>query len=243
LGDLILSHAGTTAVRHILCAAGNTLDALVNLIVFNATVTYISFPISAPRKLAEKGDASFIDVINDAHHLAAAEMASDRRRAFISPLAIDELPIVKARREGNEVIFSPRNDRWSLIDLWGNQDLLILPASENELRFPVEQIDDGAATIETDVGWRDRRLVLQSNSLAIVCPKPPGEDRITRGVADEIETAGTVGIVCNYWEKQEWDPEDFVGKRFPNAGSMGLGATLALVQRFTTLNELIRAKP
>jgi hypothetical protein len=243
LGDLILSHTATPGVRHVLCAVGNCLDVLVNLIVFDAAVTYISFPITAPRKLAKSGDVSFIELINQAHRLAASEMMNDRKRAFISPLAIDELPIVTAKRDGTEIVFNLSADRWNLNDLWGNQDLLILPGMPGELRFPIEQVEHGTAMIDTDVGWRDRRLVLQASSLAIVCPKPPGEDRITRGVTDEIETAGTVGIVCNYWQKKEWDPEDFVGKRLPAPGSMGLGATLALVQRFSTLEELIRAKP
>jgi hypothetical protein len=107
----------------------------------------------------------------------------------------------------------------------------------------MSQIQDAAAAIKTDVGWRDRRLVLQSSSLAIVCPKPPGENRITRGVNDEIQTAVTVGIICNYWQLPEWDPEDFVGKRFPPAGSMGIGQTEALVQKKGSLEDLIRAKP
>jgi hypothetical protein len=74
LGDVILSHTGNPKARHILCATGNNLDALINLIVFNAPVTYLSFPISAPRELEAKGDISFIEIINKAHHLAAAEM-------------------------------------------------------------------------------------------------------------------------------------------------------------------------
>jgi hypothetical protein len=95
----------------------------------------------------------------------------------------------------------------------------------------------------TDVGWRDRRLVLQSASLAIVCPKPPNEDRITRGVNEEIQTAVPLGIMCNIWQNPEWDPGDFVGKRFPPAGSMGIGQTEATVQMMLTLTDLIRAKP
>ena len=35
LGDLISSHSPMPAPRHILCAAGNTLDALANLIIFD----------------------------------------------------------------------------------------------------------------------------------------------------------------------------------------------------------------
>jgi hypothetical protein len=246
LGDLILSHTGDAKARHILCATGNNIDALVNLIIFDAPVTYLSFPISAPRELAAKGDNSFIDIINHAHRLAAAEMSSNRNRAFISPLAIDELPIVfKAQKfEGaKELEFECEKERWNSSDLWGNAEAPILPCLSGTAKIPMLQIDDAAASMKTDVGWRDRRLVLQSKSLAIVCPKPPRENRITRGVAEEIQTAVTVGILCNYWQRPDWDPEDFVGKRFPPPGSMGLGPTEALVQKKGSLEDLIRAAP
>ena len=42
LGDLISSHSPMPAPRHILCAAGNTLDALANLIIFDAAASYLS---------------------------------------------------------------------------------------------------------------------------------------------------------------------------------------------------------
>jgi hypothetical protein len=246
LGDLILSHTGNRRARHILCAAGNNLDALTNLIIFDAPVTYLSFPISAARQLQAKGDDTFIQLINRAHHLAAAEMMAVPQRSFISPLAIDELPIlakIPERADAAELAFDPRKDRWNSEELWGDPALCILPPTTKELRFPVAQVDEAAAAIRTDVGWRDRRLVLQSRSLAIVCPKDPEEDRITRGVGEEIQTAVAVGIVCNYWQRPESDPGDFVGKQFPAAGSMGIGQNQALVRRMATLEELIRVRP
>jgi hypothetical protein len=247
LGDIILSHTGNPKARHILCATGNNVDALVNLMIFDAPVTYLSFPISAPREMQAKGDMSFIEVINHAHHLAAAEMSQKRNRSFISPLTIDELPIVfKTRdtaREIQTIKFDCENDRWNLAELWGSPELPILPSLTGVQEFPREQIETAFGTVRTDVGWRDRRLVLQSESLAIVCPKPPDEDRITRGVSEEIQTAVPLGITCNIWQKPEWDPADFVGKRFPPAGSMGIGQTEAVVQKVKTLEELIRAKP
>jgi len=246
LGDVILSHTGNRQARHILCAAGNSLDALINLLVFNAKVTYLSFPISAPRELEAKGDTTFRDIINEAHHLAAQDMTRQHTRAFISPLAIDELPIVFKERPAPgaaELIFDCENERWNLAQLWGDPTLPILPSLTGGRNFPMAQIESAAGTIRTDVGWRDRRLVLQSESLAIICPKPPGENRITRGVNEEIQTAIPLGIICNLWQKPEWDPDDFVGKAFPAAGSMGIGATQATVQKMNTLDELIRAHP
>jgi hypothetical protein len=247
LGDVILSHTGNSNARHVLCAAGNNIDALINLLVFNAKVTYLSFPISASRELEAKGDTSFREIINQAHHLAATEMSARRSRSFISPLAIDELPIVfkaSSAPEGTtEIDFDCENERWNLAQLWGNPDIAILPSLTGSRKFPMAQVSSATGTIRTDVGWRDRRLVLQSESLAIVCPKPPGENRITRGVSEEIQTAVPLGIICNLWQKPEWDPKDFVGTTFPAPGSMGIGQTQASVQKMDTLEDLIRAHP
>jgi hypothetical protein len=248
LGDVILSHTGNSRARHILFASGNNLDALINLIVFDAKVTYLSFPISAPRELASNGDTSFIEVINEAHRLASSEMTKERSRCFISPLSIDELPILfkaarSAREDAKELEFNCDSDRWNLERLWGSKDLPVVPSLPGTLKVPLAQIDSAGPTVRTDVGWRDRRLVLQSESLAIICPKPPNEDRITRGVNEEIQTAVPLGIICNIWQKPEWDPSDFVGSRFPAAGSMGIGQTEAVVQKVKTLEELIRANP
>jgi hypothetical protein len=236
LGDVILSHTRNPSARHILCATGNSIDALINLIIFDAAVTYLSFPISSPRELSAEGDA---------HRLAAAEMQVHRTRSIISPLSIDELPIVfkaRAASGAEQIEFDCENDRWKLENMWG-PDLAILPSLTGGRTFPIAQIENAAGTIQTDVGWRDRRLVLQSKSLAIICPKPPREERITRGVSEEIQTAVTLGILCNIWQKPEWDPNDFVGKQFPPAGSMGIGQTQALVRKLDTLENVIQAAP
>ncbi len=246
LGDIILSHTSNPLVRHILCATGNSIDALINLIIFDAPVTYLSFPISAPREMMKNGDGSFIDLINHAHHLASQEMRTDRRRSIISPLSIDELPILfkKEEYDGEDTIeFDCEKDRWGLQSLWGNREIAILPSLPGALRFPVAQIEGATPAIRTDVGWRDRRLVLQSKSLAIICPKPPGEERITRGVNEEIQTAVEVGILCNIWQNPAWDRDNFVGKAFPPAGTMGIGRTQAAVRMVNSLEEAIRAKP
>jgi hypothetical protein len=245
LGDVIRSHTDDARTRHILCAAGNSLDALVNLIIFDATVTYLSFPISVPRAMLEEGDSDFVDLINEAHMRAAAHMEEARDRAFISPLSIDELPIlskVQGMDAEDTLLFDCAKARWSTDELWGT-DRVILPSPVESLEVPVAQVQYAEGTIRTDVGWRDRRLVQQSDSLAIICPKPPNKNRVTRGVKEEIETAVPLGIVCHYWQKPEWDPDDYLATQFTAAGSMGIGTTQALVVRTPSLEDLIRAKP
>lgn len=245
-GDVILTHLPPNTARHVLCAAGNTLTALANLIVFDAAITYLSFPISAPRELATVGKVEFVKLINEAHHLAVGEMKKDHNRSFISPLAIDELPMVlKAKEvsEEKEMKFDCANDRWNLDELWGDSSLPIVPPDSEAFSFFTAQIADAQGLMRTDVGWRDRRLVMQSRSLAIVCPKPPEQNRITSGVETEIETAILLGIFCAYWQKPEWDPEDFVGKRYSRTGSMGAGHSQAFIKRVDSLNKLIEASP
>jgi hypothetical protein len=173
-------------------------------------------------------------------------MLDNRQRSFITPLSIDELPMVfKLNEEGapDPLPFDCVADRWSVADLWGGTAEPLVPGLPGVFNFPKEQILAAERMIRTDVGWRDRRLVQQSNSLAIVCPKPPGEDRITRGVMDEVDTAVAVGTVCHLWQKPEWDQTNFVGNFFGQAGSMGISQTQALVKQVTTLDDLIRANP
>lgn len=245
LGDVVMSHMGPPGSRHILCATSNTLESIANLILFDAGVTYLSFPISAPRRLEEAGDTSFLDLINDAHRKALGQMRADRSRAFISPLAIDELPLVfRAENASDSTLgFDASADRWEVAKLWGEADAIIVPSLPGSVAIPIELIRAAEGMVKTDVGWRDRRLVQQASCLAIVCPKPPNENRITRGVSDEIQTATAVGTRCFLWQKPEWDRDGFVETQFPAPGSMGASQVQALVKRVETLDELIQSKP
>lgn len=260
LGDLITSHADNKACRHILCASGNAIETLVNLVLFDAPATYLSFPITATREMADQGDRSLIDVINEAHRLSALEMQRDRNRAFISPLAIDELPLLKAAKrsglplfdfvagvddnEGSRLVeFDYATDRWPVTDLWGDATQPILGQRDGAIQIPIGYIRDAAGLISTDVGWRDRRLVLQSNSLAIICPKPPIKKQISRGVQEEIDLAVRHGIACSYWQKPEWDVDNYLQTEvFRPAGSMGIGQTQANVEVVADLPALMKAK-
>ena len=245
LGDMIVTHSQPSDVRHVVCATGNALVSLANLTIFDADVTYMSFPISVPMEMAKNGDRSFIELINRAHQIALTVMQKEHARAFITPLSIDELPLLelKSGEDGN-VVYDCASGRWNQNELWGDPDAAILPMLKDGFKIPIaEQIKPAEGAMRTDVGWRDRRLVLQSRSLAIVCPKDPNKDRITRGVRDEIGTAIAVGTPCFYWQNPEWDKDGFVQSQFPSAGSMGPGLTELLVQRVDSLDALLSAKP
>ena len=226
-GDIILTHGKNPGARHVLYASNNTITGLANLIVADAKITYLSFPISEPREMEAKGDLSFRDLINDLHHLAYKVMRENVARTFVSPLSIDELPFVRAEGQSGEMLqFDCVSDRWQTDGLWGEHDATLVPAPAGAFDFPDKQIREASGVIATDVGWRDRRLVLQAKSLAILCPKPPGKDRITRGVKEEVDLAVTQGIACIWWQPPDWDSNDYVGTTvWPAAGSMGIGQT------------------
>jgi hypothetical protein len=245
LGDMIASHCDAANVRHVLVASSNALAALANVVIFDAAVTYLSFPISAPRRMEQKGDRSFIELINKLHCLALEQMEKDRERAFITPLSIDELPMINKwkQNEDRPLNYLDTRDRWPQSDLWGNDDRAVLPPIGKEFPIPAEQIDVVSGNAETDVGWRDRRLVLQARTLAICCPKDPLAERITRGVKTEIDAAALVGIDSFYWQNPDWDKNKYLENIWGSPGSMGLGGTEALVQRVESLEALVQAKP
>ena len=261
LGDMVVTHS-TGFVRHVALATSNAVHALANLIIFDANVTYLSFPISAPRRMEANGDERYKEVmgeVNELHHLALGQMQKDHERSFVTPLAIDEFPMVKKWEKAQAdwdrqkaagaadlaplvIGYSDIRDRWKQSDLWGSEEVAILPPVKDEFGIPAEQIESVAGFVETDIGWRDRRLVLQSQSLAIHNPYDPVKGVITRGVKTEIEAATAAGVSSFYWQNPKWDPQDYVSTQFAPAGSMGPGASEALVQKTESLEALVQEK-
>lgn len=250
-GDLAKGKMATKKmpVRHIFISVNHPIECLINLIVFEAEVTYLSFPISEPRKELKKGDKTFVDLINSAHCMSLNEMRQDQRRCFISPLAIDELPFVppitasdhaESTDESPETWkFDESEKRWSLKELWGEATLL--RSDEPRVHeFSLGEIISARGIIETDVGWRDRRLALQSDDLAVICPKPRNRDGITRGVRNEIQTAAPQAIPIHIWQEQTWDPDGVVVNEFAKPGSMGSSMVEDMAKLHETLEQLIK---
>lgn len=257
LGDLIMTTRQPDQVKHIICSVNHPVEVIVNPIIFDADVTYLSFPISEPLQMIEKsGDFALKEYIDKAHRLALKEMKSDRTRCFISPLSIDETPFLHARNDENKIVyevdgkkvlkfrFDAEGSRWSLADLWGaDTELIAKPFELKEIEFDWEQVANAEGVVWTDIGWRDRRLVLQSRNLAVICPVPPTRDEITGGVKDEIETAIPNGIYCYIWQEKKWDPQDIVRRTYKRDTSMGLGAVRQMTEIVDSLEDLIQMKP
>lgn len=221
-------------VRHVMLSVNHPVQVLERLIFDEALPVYISFPISAPRRLMghhqqEKQNLGeqIVHAINEFHHLALKAQATSTSLSYISPLAIDELPfgkVVSSSTKGTEFInFDVSNSRWSLDNLWGNTPLLSAPPPP-PTPIKSEEVEDVQGLIKTDVGWRDARLALQSRFLAVFSPVMPQTDGTydkARGVIAEIEYAIANTIPCYIFQDPRFDPEGMWEKHIGTPGTMG----------------------
>lgn len=244
IGDLVAyQNLMDRPARHVFFSVNHPVEVLRDIIIFDAGISYLSFPISAPRDLLKVGDTSFRDGVNDFHHRVVREYKpkNQPKSVYVSPLSIDELPLVEAAAAtmDDHVLFDPSADRWSLKDLWGDVELLSDAAPERS-PFPREELQNVVGLLKTDVAWRDYRLVRQSAALGVYCPKAPNRDRISRGVEAEIRAAVQgVDKTIHIWQKPEWDPQDVVGKDLGTPGAMGMDTFQRQVHQVDSLDELV----
>ena len=242
IGDLI-SHQSELErpARHVFISVNHPVEVLRDIIIFDSEISYLSFPISAPRDLLKLGDAELMNGINEFHRCVYREykIRSRPKRVYISPLSIDELPLKEAMsQQPEDISFDPAVSRWPLAALWGDAPLLC-DAEPPRCDIPRNQLSDAMGILETDVGWRDFRLVRQSGSLGVYCPKPPNRDRLSRGVEAEIRAAVEgVDKRIYIWQKPEWDPQNVVDNTIGTPGSMGMDVLQRQAQRVATLDEL-----
>ena len=195
-------------------------------------VVYLSFPISAPRKLQNDNDTTGIEAVNDFIRQMYDVQDTDPDMVMICPLTIDELPLLSAIPDvpGNPaeeakktVVFDRESVRWEVGELFSTSPLATMPVpAEKRNPIPVEQIRNAAGMIKTDVGWRDFRLIDQSKCLAVFNPKFKNKTSISRGVGLEIEYASVVPIPTFIYQDPEHDPDGIVYARyFREPGTMG----------------------
>ena len=257
LGDLISCQSILTETpRHIILSVHHPVDVFLELIYFDAEICYLSFPISAPRDLLkDNNDPSFCEAINQFHQKVLREFRSRIRPkpVFISPLAIDELPLsdaindaVKttndAEAEEAEVTFDPAVKRWQVSQLWGEDEPTVSDIPPPCLPIPLRQAKDVTGLIRTDVGWRDYKLVRQARSLGVFCPKAPNREKLSRGVEAEIlaaiQSGGDKGIYI--WQNPDWDPLGLVFNLAGNPGSMDEDAIQTATTLVEDVDELVR---
>ncbi len=255
IGDMLAVQRPMNECRHVIIALNHPIRFFSELIMSNAEICYLSFPISAFRKDGEAAQALFT-IIRDLHAKAVATFnkSGSSRRIFISPLTIDEFPLsftYKAWRDGNpEKAADPEDEtlvefdvlahRFPVEDIWPGEELANSVMTDC-VHIPSDQLRLATSLMETDVGWRDFKLVSQADALAVSCPKPSNRQMITRGVKNEILAALAMGGTPVYiWEPPEFDPQHVVdGEFFSDPGSMGSGVWQTVAQRCESMEQML----
>lgn len=228
-------------IRHVLFSVRNPLRSLVNIIYSDAHIIYLSFPISAPRRAMEKGDFGFKEGIDGFHKSSIEQLKRNKDISIISPLSIDELPFIRtldsSQENGISEISFDGSKRWQLEDIWG-EEVTASTNSSSPAAIPIELVKESAGLVSTDVGWRDFRLVSQSSCLAAFCPVPPGEDKIARGVKNEIDSAVNENIPTYVYQHSAWDPNGKIEGILGDPGSMQLNIYSTWVTKIENVSEL-----
>lgn len=152
-------------------------------------------------------DPRGVEAVNGFHIEAFAYQRDNPDCVFVSPLGIDERPLSdildsKERmaelkteiQEGASKVTAirfPRDQmRWPTDEYWKRDEILSPgPGDAYGDLLPLKQVEDAAGAIRTDVGWRDYRLVLQADALAVFNPVFNNQSELSAGVRDEIDYA------------------------------------------------------
>lgn len=200
---------------------------------------YLSFPISGPRELEAKGSRAGIDEVNGFMRRAAQFEKENPGACCFCPLTIDELPLQRLLGDFKESEADPKREpikmnvhellsrRWNVRDFWGEETLLcddeyFQDAVFEDIVLKPEKIEDVLGLIRTDVGYRDFRLVIQSQRLAIFNPRFRDGEEISRGVEAEWECAKQHAIPCHVYQDEKYDKEHLTKARIEGReGALG----------------------
>jgi len=223
------------AVRH----PCSVLDRLVHPARDQRTV-YLSFPISAPRRMLARQNEAGLHEVNAFLQRAYAFAQTHPSIVLFCPLTIDELPLRKlaASGEQDEVVFS-RQMRWD-VSAFISEPLLAADPYPDEIVLPRSAVEAAAAGMEYDVRTRDYRLIDQSTAIAAFCPAfredpqnaPDREGTLSRGMRNEIEYGAVRTFLPVYvFQDPARDPEGVAKWRWgPDPGSMGPSPSSARIK-------------
>ncbi len=231
-------------VRNLVLSAYQPVQTFVNAVTAgsNLRVAYLSFPISQPRDLENKGDRSARNAVSQ-FVLDAYQLQHDNDQLIVQcPLAIDEVPfnfalaaqlkkgeaqkiLLQNEDAGHDEKFELQFDRakrWDLKEISGKNLLLTDPPDKLE-QFSKKQFLNARAMIHSDVTSRDFRLVDQSDLVAVFNPiLDPKRKKMARSVLVEIERAIELPVPVLLFQDKKYDPKDRVAKALNMAkGSKG----------------------
>lgn len=187
--------ANRNSIRNLMLSAYQPATTFLNAILnpMEATVVYLSFPISQPREMADRGDESGMLSVSQFVRAALELQHANRRLVVECPLMIDELPFRKAMRsqisevetreraeealplaDRNPVVrefaFDRHSSRWPLDSLCPQADAPLCEPPSTLQAFPREQVRQALDLIDEDVTFRDYRLVDQADIVGVFNP-------------------------------------------------------------------------
>ncbi|AGB26269.1 hypothetical protein Mycsm_06110 [Mycobacterium sp. JS623] len=198
--------SGDTRCPVYLVSVKHPLATLVKLIEGDHRCVYLSHPISEVRR---KGVAP-----EDATLNAVQRVSSLLRREFVlfEPTTIDEYRFRIEDEADDDVPASPSRAsltrRWpALLDLDGSDEQCVTPTPEAFRMLSIETGVEGVRNvslvkelvrkIDEQINWRDRQLVIQSESLAVITPFSKLDGTVSGGVREEVDLHAKL---CGYKE-------------------------------------------
>jgi hypothetical protein len=255
IGDMLSVQRPLKKCRHVILALNHPVKFFSELILSNAQICYLSFPITAFREDSDKAK-ELAKIIRDLHARATADFNSSRspRRILVSPLSIDELPLsglyekwreehpelAKDAEDETPIEFDVKTLRFPVEEIWPGEELANSSMADR-ISIPHNQLKLAVGLIGTDVGWRDFKLVSQADVLAVSCPKPSHRKKITRGVKNEVLAALAMGGTPVYiWQPNEFDPQGIVEEEFfAVPGSMGSEVWQTVAQKCESMEQML----
>lgn len=220
-GDMVALQ-GECHAHHLVLAVAHPSRTLANYIFTAPRVVYLSFPISRPREMLQKdGDNTGMEAVNTFLDHVYGYQRTSPKLVFINPLSIDELQLSEAfkdenasvtAKDGHEEVEGVRFDlarRWDLSGLWADDEPLSPgpPKAEHQIPLIRKQLDDALGLIRTEVAWRDFRLIMQADALAVFNPVMT-KDRLSKGVKAEILAACTQMKPVYVYQDPKFDPNE-----------------------------------
>jgi hypothetical protein len=165
---------------------------------------------------------------------------------------IDELPLINmltvaelAADEGRELAFDRRKRRWNLDDLCAPGTRLSQQSAPSAA-FSAGQLLDAHGNIDTDVTFRDYRLVEQADILVVFNPiLTPGRETVARSVRSEIDHAVAQHKHVFVFQDRTLDPKYNVWKNLglptpdEGGGQMDESPDRGLVTIVNSVEELL----
>lgn len=207
VGDLIALSCSEhhSPVKNLMFSVHHPLKSFSNCIIRpkDRQIVYLSFPISQPRMLEKNGDLTAKKEVSAFIKDAYEKQNTNPRLVLECPLGIDELPFTRIRsieelaidvqkaKENNSttlVDFDRDKLRWNMDEFWA-QNIRMGAQVPQGAPFHAEQLLCARGSLETDVSWRDYRLVDQADFVIVFNPIYCNRSQMAGSVRLEAERA------------------------------------------------------